>query len=231
MYPGSLKIPYIENPDRNLLDIIDLRVDFQSHCPLCGGKDCARFLQYYTREVIDENSTYFKEFPIARFQCRGKGWKKESKGKTFSLLPYQLVPYIKYSIPFILKVLKARYIDKLSIYKVQEYIDSFMGNTLLTLDADQFYMLRQMVEEAIDKMLMMNFYQENKELFEWSGNKLLGCFIDFAEHFVCCKIDPCIRGPCALGIDFYLTGGGYRHNAYFLFGTPYQLRGTTNCLP
>ncbi|MGA1825677.1 MAG: hypothetical protein ACMUIP_13545 [bacterium] len=135
--------------------------------------------------MVDEKSTYFKEFPIARFKCRGKGWKKESKGKTFSLLPYQLVPYIKYSIPFILKVLKARYINELSIYKVQEYIDSFMGNTFLTLDADQFYMLRQVVEEAIDKMLMMNFYKENKELFDCKGNKLLECFIACAEHFVC----------------------------------------------
>jgi len=204
-----------------------LDLNFDDHCPLCGGKNCAKFFQYYTREVVDENSTYFKEFPIARFKCYGKGFVKDCKGRTFSLLPYQLVPYTKYSIPFILKVLKARHIKGLSIYKVQEYIDSFCKGDILTLDSDQLLNFKQLTEEAIGKILINNNYKGNKKLFEFTGCELLKYFINFAEDFVCHKIDPCIRGPCSLGLDYYLTGGGYINNAYFLFGTPYQFIGLT----
>jgi len=202
-------------------------MNFDDHCPLCKGKDCAKFHGYYTRKVVDENSTYFKEFPIARFKCYGKGFIKGCKGRTFSLLPYQLVPYIKYSIPFILKVLKARHIEGLSIYRVQEYIDSLCEGDILTLDADQFLYFRLLVEGAIGKILVENNYKENKKFFEFTGEELLKYFIHFAEDFSCHKIDVCIRGPCSLGLDYYLTGGGYLNNAYFLFGTPYQFIGLT----
>lgn len=155
----------------------------------------------------------------------GKGWTKGSKGKTFSLLPYQLVPYIKYSIPFILKVLKARHIKGLSIYKIQEYIDSFGGDEYLTIDADQLLRFKQLLMEATNKILATGFYTEAKKLFESTGPELLEKFIEFAKNFICSKIDPCIRGPCSLSLDFYLNGGGYINNAYFLFGTPYQFIG------
>jgi hypothetical protein len=200
-------------------------LDFSYHCPLCGGENCGRFFQYYTREAVDENGTYYKELLIARFICLGKGWTKESKGKTFSLLPYQLVPYIKYSIPFILKVLKAKHIKGLSIYKVQEYIDSFGGNEYLTIDGDQLLRFKELVMEAINRILATGFYTEVKELFESTWSELLENFIKFAENFTCSKLDPCIRGPCSLSLDFYLNGGGYRNNAYFLFGIPYQFIG------
>lgn len=183
---------------------------------MCGGKNCAKFFQYYTRRVIDENGTYFKEFPIARFKCHGKGFKNDSKGNTFSLLPYQLVPYTKYSIPFIFKVLKARHINSLSIYKVQEYIDTICVSEILPLDSEQLLKFKQLIVETIDKILIDNNYKENKELFEYTGEDLLKYFINFAEDFICRKVEPCIRGPSALGLDYYLNGGGYINNAYFL---------------
>ena len=73
----------------DLVEILDLELDLRERCPLCGGKDCAGFIGYYTRVVIDEHGTYFKEFPIARYVCKGKGERSWSGHKTFSLLPYR----------------------------------------------------------------------------------------------------------------------------------------------
>jgi len=142
-------------------------------------------------------------------------------------LPYQLVPYTKYSIPFIFKVLKARYINGLSIYKVQEYIDSFSEGEIITIDSDQLINFKQLIDTAISKILANNNHREYKKLFEYTGCELLEHFINIAENFICYKIDPCIRGPSSLGLDYYLTSGGYINNAYFLFGTPYQFIGLT----
>ena len=110
-----------------VLDILDLPYDFSGRCPICGGKDCAKFIGYYFRAVVDEKGTYYRAFPVARFLCRRKGRELISRHKTFSLLPYQLVPYTKYSMPFIIKVLKLRHIEDKSIYKLQEYLAASEG--------------------------------------------------------------------------------------------------------
>ncbi|MBC8179593.1 hypothetical protein H8E88_00575 [candidate division KSB1 bacterium] len=92
---------------------------------MCGGSHCAKFIGYYHRPVLDENGTYYKAFPIARFLCYRKGDKPIVNHRTFSLFPYQLVPYSKYSIPFIFKVLNKIYINDKSIMEVQSYLSGF----------------------------------------------------------------------------------------------------------
>lgn len=210
----------------DLVEIIDLEVDFRNCCPLCGGVDCAEFIGYYTRAVVDENGTYFKEFPIARYLCRGKGKRMPGDDRTFSLLPYQLVPYIRYSIPFIIKVLKARYEEGLSISKLQDYVAGFGKDEILSIMADQLSGFRQIVLEAVHKITATGHYQGLEgEIFAKSTDKdILIAFIEFASCFECCKTQVPIRGPCGLGYDFYLNEGGFIHNSHFLFGTPSQFR-------
>lgn len=201
-------------------------LDINNSCPICGGVDCAQFIGYYEREVIDENGTYYKGFPIARYLCRGKGDEKIVKDKTFSLLPYQLVPYTKYSIPFIIKSMKLRYIDGLSTYKLQDYLASFGKEEILSISADQLLGFKKVVMDAIHKIMTTRYYQEFEEkgFNESTDQGLLISFIEFAEGFECTKVNPCIRGPCGLNYDFYINGGSYFKNAYFLFGTPSQFR-------
>lgn len=83
----------VKGKNYDLVEILDLGLDFRTRCPICGGKDCARFIKYYTRGVIDENGSYYKAFPIARYVCEAKGSQNVVSHKTFSLLPYQLIPY------------------------------------------------------------------------------------------------------------------------------------------
>jgi len=80
---------YYNKVNRATLEIsflIELNINFMLHCPICRAGGCPQFIGYYYRHVIDEEGNYYKDFPIGRYKCR-------SRGKTFSLLPYQLVPY------------------------------------------------------------------------------------------------------------------------------------------
>ena len=210
----------------DLVEILNLELDLRERCPLCGGKDCARFIGYYTRIVIDEHGTYFKEFPIARYICEGKGKRRQTGHKTFSLLPYQLVPYTRYSIPFIIKSLQARYEEGLSIIELQDYVAGFGKDDILQISADQFINFKQIVLEAVHRITATGHYQElAKEVLSRSTEQqIVVVFIAFASRFECCKVEPSIRGPCGLGYDFYLNEGGFAEGAHFLFGTPSQFR-------
>ena len=70
-------------------------------CPVCGGECGFREIDPYYREVRELWPRRSGLVPVARFQCRGKG----VKFPTFSLLPYQLVPYFKYTVESMVQVL------------------------------------------------------------------------------------------------------------------------------
>jgi hypothetical protein len=216
----------VKGKNYDLLQILDLGLDFRTCCPICGGENCARFIKYYTRGVIDENGTYYNNFPIARYLCDRRGGQSGVSHKTFSLLPYQLVPYTKHSVPFIIKMLEVKHIEGLSISKLQDYVADFGEDEILSITSDQLSDFKQLIHDAINKIMTTEHYLEVREKISLMGSEQerLITFIEFAQGFECFKIDPQIRGPCGLPYDFYLTEGGYCHNAPFLFGTPSQFR-------
>jgi hypothetical protein len=94
-----------------------------------------------------------------------------------------------------------------------------------SLSASTFYAFRAFILTCIDKMLARGFYKESAALLQIpSERQRIKVFLVFAGDFICCKTDPLIRGPCALGYDYYMEDGGYLRNAHFLFGTPSQFR-------
>jgi hypothetical protein len=216
----------VKGKNYDLVALLDIGLDFRTCCPICGGKNCARFIEYYTRGVIDENGTYYKDFPIARYLCERRGGKGEISHKTFSLLPYQLVPYTKYSVPFIVKILELKHIEGLSISKLQNYVANFGEDEILSITSDQLSDFKQLIHDAINKIMTTEHYLEVREKISLMGSEQerLITFLEFAQGFECLKIDPQIRGPCGLPYDFYLNEGGYLRNAPFLFGTPSQFK-------
>lgn len=63
-------------------------------CPVCGGECGFREIGWYGREVRELWPQRVGTVHVARFQCRG------TRGRlpTFSMLPYQLVPYHSYTL-------------------------------------------------------------------------------------------------------------------------------------
>ena len=60
-------------------------------CPLCGQEECYRAITPYSRGVTELFPFRDGRVLVARFQCR-------SLLRTFSLLPFQLAPYSRYTI-------------------------------------------------------------------------------------------------------------------------------------
>jgi hypothetical protein len=210
----------------DIYELFDLPFDVYHQCPLCGASHCAKFIGYYQRPVIDENGTYYKALPVARYLCRRKGGQPIVDHKTFSLLPYQLVPYSKYSIPFIFRVLKSIYVQGQSVMEVQTYLSrSQQTGIYIDLGAASIYGFKKVILEAISKLLSSAYYPDAEKIVHQSRNhQRIKAFVSFAQAFCCYKVSPCIRGPCALSYDFYMQGGGWFRNSYFLFGTPSQFR-------
>lgn len=232
-YYKNVKIKY-----ENILDQIDLTVyPFNDSCPICGAPDCARFIGCYEREVIDEQGNYYEDFPVPRFLCQGKGPFKSKlvHHKTFSLLHYHLVPYWKYSIPFIIRVLKARHIEEVTLAKLLNYIYDFTHKVqgqeqyYVELSPSRIVSFCRLIKEAIGKLMVIEraeeYYSELiAQLQTPDHNQQIKAFLLFALDFSCHKLCYPIRGPCALSYDFYLNGGSYFRNSYFLLGTPSQFR-------
>ena len=214
----------VRGRDEDVIEILGLSYDFRERCPLCRGRDCVQFIGYYPRRVVDERGTYYKAFPVARYLCNRKGTALIVKHRTFSLLPYQLVPYTKYAIPFIIYSLKKVYGEDLSVKGLLDYLAG-IEEKYIDLSASTFYAFRAFILTSIDKMLAMGFYKESAALLQIpSERQRINVFLVFAGDFICCKTDPLNRGPCALGYDYYMEDGGYLRNAHFLFGTPSQFR-------
>ncbi len=193
-------------------------MSINNRCPICEEADCARFFTYYHRHVVEENGKTYTDFPIARFLC------KKTK-RTFSLLPYQLIPYWKYSINFIFLALTIKYLEEKSSTEVLNTLSSLDENVFLEIDTSQLTDFRELAEESLSKLLATNYYPEFKEIIlESIANKHLVRLIEFARDFESTKTAVQIRGPCALSFDFYLAGGGSLQDAPFLFGTPSQFR-------
>ena len=147
------------------------------------------------------------------------------KHRTFSLLPYQLVPYIKYSIPFIINGLKRVYSDGSSVKELLDYLAGVEAAEYIDLSTSTFYAFRTFILTCIDKMLALGFYRETQSALQspFEGQRIK-VFLAFASDFICYKTSELIRGPCALGYDYYMQDGGYLRNGHSLFGTSSQFR-------
>ena len=215
----------VKNRNEDIAELLDLPYDFEHRCPLCGSRDCAKFIGYYHRGVVDEKGTYYKAFPIARYLCNRRGPALAVKDRTFSIFPWQLVPYTKYSIQFIIDALTKVYGEGNSVNMLLDYLAGFEPGKYMDLSVSTFYAFRSFVLTCIDKLLAMGFYKEIKAPLQSSSEKQrLKVFLIFADDFTCCKTDHEIRGPCALGYDYYLEDGGRFKNGHLLFGTPSQFR-------
>ncbi len=209
----------VKKENKNILSLIILVLDFKSCCPICRETNCAESKGHYTRIVIDEKARCYSDFPIARFLC-------VSIKKSFSLLPYQLVPYCKYSIELILIICNLSFVLGWSVTQVLDYLADLNNDEPLYTSASQIQRLKKLIIGAIDKIFSTRYYPDFEAKALDENKKGQGkYFIKFAEGFECVKVSSfTIKGGYGLGHDFYLNGGGYLQNASFLFGVAYQFR-------
>jgi hypothetical protein len=135
------------------------------------------------------------------------------------------VPYTKYSIPFIMGCLGKVYGEGNSVKGLLDYLAGFSAGQYIELSASTFRAFQVFIRTCIDKLLASGLYKETTSaLHSSSERQRVKAFLLFAEAFACFKTAPAIRGPCALGFAYYLSGGSYFRNSHFLFGVPSQFR-------
>ncbi len=96
----KLQVQYrIEGPVSNYVkEVKDGKWEFPSfaaYCLICGAKSCAVRLGFYERWFFD--GLVKMMIPVIRYRCRKKGKIAAGSHTTFSLLPYQSHPYVRYS--------------------------------------------------------------------------------------------------------------------------------------
>jgi hypothetical protein len=86
--------------------ILEEKIDWKSVigpvCPICGEACGYRRIADYYRTVKDLVSGRSGPVPVARFQCLGM----EGSKPTFSMLPYQLVPYFQHTLESMVRALE-----------------------------------------------------------------------------------------------------------------------------
>ncbi|RKX83589.1 MAG: hypothetical protein DRP58_08510 [Spirochaetes bacterium] len=192
---------------------------FSSECPICGGSNCCVRIGYYYRYVLSLEEEILLLIPIARYLCKRKN-KPKIEDKTFSLLPDCLIPYMQPTIDTLMQVIGNKLIKK----KTNEEIVSL------------FYYQIYEVKLNISSSTLRNYY----ELFEQTAQKIK-TFLrerekdDYPEQVLHSLIDVYWylsefqdpqygKGPGSCSLWYHESLGGYRNNAYFLFGTPSQFR-------
>jgi hypothetical protein len=113
--PGPLPAEKVQRPyDNAFASIWEYQeslergeIDFEgvvgACCPICGKRDCWRSIAPYERGVIELYPYREGRVSIARFQC-------VETLRTFSLLPIQLAPYMRYTTTSVLGALLALWI-------------------------------------------------------------------------------------------------------------------------
>ena len=178
---------------------------YSHFCPICHGDSCCIRHGYYFRQVIDENGTFYKSFPVARYLCQRK-WKAKLKDRTFSLLPWQLIPYRKFTITFLLAVAEFQ-----TGHSIKERLDTFYP--VITIPS-QLEDLDEIVHTALEKLKISGLINPDTSL---------KYFTSFSFDYVS-ETDENIRGPTGLSWDYYNKHGGYYRNSQFLYGRASQFR-------
>lgn len=187
--------------------------DFRECCPLCEGSNCPKRIGYYDRGVVDESGEHYR-INIARYLCREKGAIK-ALDRSFSLLPYQLIPYFSHTIETTIETISF-WLEGNSLLDVQNYASSLGSEEYLEIGASTLYRLKEVVEEAFDRAVIQGDYKAEEE---GGLEGFIECCRDFhyqleAEQLV---------GPLAICVDYY-----HRTAGRFLFGSPSQQSIKTN---
>jgi hypothetical protein len=82
---------------------LDISVVLMLVCPTCNAKGCFKYHGFYTRYRVCHKDDHIKieSVKIERLRCK-------SCNTTHGVIPYDLVPWLSYSLPFILQVLSDR---------------------------------------------------------------------------------------------------------------------------
>ena len=180
-------------------------------CPICGKEHCCRQITSYWRYAIELVPEFKKErIPIARFLC-------DERGKTFSFLPIQLIPYLQYTLNAVIGTLL------LGIRCRQMGQKGFHGASV-AVDPDS--LVTPWLIACWLAVVVLGFRRAHPFLRQFYHlediSTSTGEWEEVAGYFLCFGLRP--RGRWHPLLQALVNQYG-RSNRIFLFGTPSQHRG------
>ena len=97
--------------------------DYGDCCPICKGENCAVRIGFYKRKQVIVDNKIYENVPIARWLCQRKGYQK-STHKTFSLLPFPLIPYHRHGLNVIVNTVNFHHHNGSSLVQTKDFISS-----------------------------------------------------------------------------------------------------------
>ena len=207
--------------------------DFSKKCLICGATDCATYHGFYERSAIWPAADFHvNNLPVVRYLCHSKGEKKTCHHITFSLLPLVLIPYRQLPIYFIVLALWIRLHHHLGQVKALDVIEKELVNYR---DFAFFVNIAAQLEWAnLIKAALKLILSNDISILDHAQFEIIRCnrgneegllsFLEIVMSYESRYIEPAIRGPDALGWDFYKLKGGADKLAPFLYGTASQHR-------
>ena len=193
--------------------------DFSNYCPICGGKDCPVRIGYYYRYYIDIKTYKIFLIPIIRYLCRKKG-RPKLKDRTFSLLPYFLIPYNRFTIDSGMLIIGSKLVKCKSNKEIADKVcNSFDINLNFNFEERYINYWLRLFRQTLFKLIVFlesfnqdtSFLKGNKAMYN-AWNYLDNFFDDSGEY----------NGASGFSIYSYEKQGCYKGNPQFLFGTAYQ---------
>ena len=201
--------------------------DFSDNCPICGCANCATYHGHYTRTAICPLTGYFMHaLPVLRFICSQKGNAPICDHKTFSLLPFMLVPYRQLSLRFMVLAIWIKVSRHLTLTSALNVIDHELNDlkdvadfinisTVISWKSMIFAATRLIM--STDTELLSNF--QNEQILDDEG---LSLFLKTIINYDFMINHHPVRGPDALAWEFYQQSGGPDNCPVFLFGLASQ---------
>jgi len=192
---------------------------FSSECPICGGSNCCVRIGYYYRYVLSLEEEILLLIPIARYLCKRKN-KPKIEDKTFSLLPDCLIPYMQPTIDTLMQVIGNKLIKKKTTEEIVSQFYYRIYEVELNLSSSTLRSYYELFEQTAQKI--KTFLREREK--DDCPEQILHTLIDVYWYLSEFKDPQYGKGPGSCSLWYHESLGGYRNNAYFLFGTPYQFR-------
>jgi hypothetical protein len=203
--------------------------DFSDKCFICGGADCATFHGHYTRTAICPLTGFSAtDLPVIRFLCHGIGDVKICDHVTFSLLPFQLVPFRSLSLNFMVIAVWIRISRQLSLTRAMDTIEEELNHlsdianfiNISTMISWQF-----MIQTGLELFCLTDNNMVPPSKFEQLQDTELKLFLETIMHHETQINHHPIRGPDAFALDFYqLQACKTDRCISFLFGWASQHR-------
>lgn len=200
--------------------------DFTACCPLCGGSHCAVRIGFYQRKQVIIGYELYEDFPIARWLCRRKGTRKP-KHKTFSLLPYPLIPYHRYGLNVIVDTVSFHHHHGSSLVQTKDFISGQGVNNDIPLEDNQIHDLMNIFSQALLKLTTIaELKQQISQSRYWNSSDPIGTLLKFIKSYTSPllttrKLKASRVEQLALDFFYHFQTGDY-FDRHFLFGTASQ---------